>query len=244
MAGIGTIPDPLLHTLPCWGIVRSLFGRQQHSARWDLRDVPDASKWGYPWPRHPLHQRRRRETLAFPMGRPQVFPPRCPGNGKWPEIDGTNVQCCLAIDRRGSSPCRISAGTLTVHCHKYGAMRRHHKLSRRGRRHRSFIALSAVFSTGLWVLLGQRTTMVGTLQHQSGISTERHAASRRSRSIHLFMCPAAPRIFYAFWAKGIARGGGLQRAMSNGYRARIYPRDTGIWSSPSFSVHCIDSLQI
>ena len=32
-------------------------------------------------------------------------------------------------------------------------------------------------------------------------------------------------------------------AMSNGYRARIYPRNTGIWSSPSFSVHCIVSLQ-
>ena len=30
--------------------------------------------------------------------------------------------------------------------------------------------------------------------------------------------------------------------MSNGYRARIYPRDTGIWSSPTFSVHCIVSL--
>ena len=33
-------------------------------------------------------------------------------------------------------------------------------------------------------------------------------------------------------------GGG----MSNGYRARIYPCDTGIWSSPTFSVHCIVSL--
>ena len=31
-------------------------------------------------------------------------------------------------------------------------------------------------------------------------------------------------------------------ATSNGYRALIYPRDTGIWSSPTFSVHCIVSL--
>ena len=34
----------------------------------------------------------------------------------------------------------------------------------------------------------------------------------------------------------------LGGAMSNGNRARMYPRDTGIWSSPSFSVHCIVSL--
>ena len=26
--------------------------------------------------------------------------------------------------------------------------------------------------------------------------------------------------------------------MSDGYRALIYPRDTGIWSSTPFSVHC------
>ena len=30
--------------------------------------------------------------------------------------------------------------------------------------------------------------------------------------------------------------------MSNGYRARIYPRDTGIWSSLRISVHCFDLL--
>ena len=62
------------------------------------------------------------------------------------------------------------------------------------------------------------------------------------------------------WPKGLAyNNGGLHStsspmqwwlspptppagAMSNGYRARIYPRDTGIWSSPTFSVHCIVSL--
>ena len=28
-------------------------------------------------------------------------------------------------------------------------------------------------------------------------------------------------------------------AISNGYRAHIYPRVTGIWSSPQTSVHCL-----
>ena len=39
-----------------------------------------------------------------------------------------------------------------------------------------------------------------------------------------------------FWEG--CRGGGEPETMSNGYKALIHPRDTGIWSSPPFSVHC------
>ena len=83
------------------------------------------------------------------------------------------------------------------------------------------------------------TPLVGGQQHaQAPMTPNRGVLAQDTHNLH--SAHMTGRNWGAFATIGnILADTGL--AMSNGYRARIYPRDTGIWSSPSFSVHCIVS---